>query len=236
MKKAVVLLSGGMDSCVTARYAQEAGFEVYGLSIRYGQKHEVEVDAAESVAEFLRIPLYRKFLGVSDLLKSALIANSGEELPTNRTFEEMQASGVAPSYVPARNTILLAVAGGYADSLGAEAVFYGAHREDHVGYPDCRPEYFTAMSTALQLGTKHKVRVEAPFIFDTKDKIVKAGYTLGAPLWLTHSCYQGKQPACGVCDTCLIRINAFKKAGFIDPIDYETKINWGGCLPFRSDV
>lgn len=232
-KKGIVLLSGGMDSCVTARYAQDKGYQLEAISIVYGQRHEVEVARAQQIAEVLGIPFHLFKVNLGDLVTSALMANSKMELPTNRTFEDMQANGVAPSYVPARNSILLSLAAGYADSVGAEAIFIGVHREDHVGYPDTRPSFISAMSKALQHGTVHGVRVEAPFVKLTKDWIVRVGVRLGAPLHLTHSCYQGKVPACGVCDTCKIRINAFKTAGYKDPIEYAVPVDWGKAIEIK---
>jgi 7-cyano-7-deazaguanine synthase len=212
-----------MDSATVAAVAKSQGYElVKALSVNYGQKHTVELECARKVAEFYGLDL--EMVTIPQIKHSAL---TDGVLPTGRTLEEMAQGGVAPSYVPARNTLLLSMAGSIADGIDAQAVFYGAHKEDHVGYPDCRAEYFSAMSTALQLGTKNKVRVEAPFIYKLKSDIVTAAARFGAPLHLTHSCYQGYRPCCGVCDTCRIRIEAFKTAGYIDPVPYEIEIDWG---------
>jgi len=231
--KAVVLLSGGMDSTTCAALALHKGYEVIGLSVIYGQKHRIELQAAQKVARYLNISLYQLVLPPNTLTGSAL-TDPDKPLPTNRTLEEMAKSGVAPSYVPARNTILIALAAGFAEALGAEKIYYGAHREDHVGYPDTRPEFFKAMSLAVMLGTAKRIDLEAPFINATKAEIVKCAQSLNAPLELTHSCYQGHKIACGVCDTCIIRINAFKEAGLVDPIPYEIPIDWQGCKPFAQ--
>ena len=232
-KKAVVLLSGGMDSATCAAMALQKGYEVLALSILYGQKHRVELDAAEAIARRLDVSLFRLELPADTLTGSAL-TDADKALPTRRSLDQMQQAGVAPSYVPARNTILIGLAAGFAEAHGAEVIFYGAHREDHVGYPDCRPEFVQAMGLAIMLGTAARIRLEAPFIFKAKSDIVQAAHALGAPLGLSHSCYQGRQPACGVCDTCVVRIDAFKTAGLIDPIAYETAIDWGAARAFTA--
>jgi 7-cyano-7-deazaguanine synthase len=135
---------------------------------------------------------------------------------------------VAPSYVPARNSVFLALAAGRADAWGAQYIAYAAHWEDAPGYPDCRPEYYVAMRQALELGTKNGVRLLAPFIDWGKTAIIRMGALIGVPYELTHSCYKGTKPACGVCDTCILRIESFRKAGIIDPIDYAIDIEWFG--------
>lgn len=228
--KAVVLLSGGMDSAVCAALAKSKGYEVLGLSVFYGQKHEIELKAALAVASALEIALYQLMLPAQTITGSAL-TDEDKEIPLNRSQEEM--NEIAPSYVPARNTILIALAASFAEAKGAEIIYYGAHHEDQCGYPDCRPEFLQAMALAVRLGTAKGIDLEAPFLRESKSKIVKLAFDLGAPLQLTHSCYQGMNPACGVCDTCLARIKAFKEAGFIDPIAYKININWQGCQQFR---
>ncbi len=230
-KKAVVLLSGGMDSATCAAMAVHKGYEVLALSVLYGQKHRVELNAAEAIARRLDISLFRLALPAETVSGSAL-TDADKALPTNRSLDDMQQAGVAPSYVPARNTILIALAAGFAESHEAEVIYYGAHREDHVGYPDCRPEFVQAMGLAVMLGTAARIRLKAPFIFKAKRDIVQAAHELGAPLELSHSCYQGLQPSCGVCDTCTVRIDAFRKAGFIDPIAYRKEIDWGKARAF----
>jgi len=231
--KAVVLLSGGMDSTVCASLAKSKGYEVLGLSILYGQKHKIELRAAEKIAKALDISLYRLELPQETITGSAL-TDGDKDLPLNRTAEEMLEGGVAPSYVPARNTILIALAASFAEANEAEVIYYGAHREDYAGYPDCRPEFFKAMSLAVMLGTAKQIELEAPFLRMSKKEIVQISYSLKVPLDLTHSCYQGQHPACGVCDTCLTRIKAFREAGLIDPIEYSIQVDWAGCQPFKE--
>lgn len=229
--KAVVLLSGGMDSCTVAAHAKENYAAVRAVFFTYGSKHqEAELKAAKSVYQALgldgwdQIDLPRIFGG------SAL--TDGDPLPLGRDLQANQ--GVAPSYVPARNTVFLALAAAVAEAWDAKVICFGAHREDHVGYPDTRPEYAQAMSNAIRLGTTNGITVEAPFVRQEKVDIVRAARRLSAPLHLTHSCYQGLVPACGVCDTCQIRIQAFQQAGYIDPIPYAVDVRWTGCKPFRS--
>lgn len=229
--KAVVLLSGGMDSTICAALAKSIGYQVLGLSIFYGQRHEIELEAAEKIAKALDISLFRIQLP-PDTITGSPLTDLEKELPTNRNLEEM--NDIAPSYVPARNTIFLALAASFAEAKGAQTIYYGAHKEDYCGYPDCRPEYFKAMSLAVMLGTAQKIELEAPFLQSSKAEMVHTAVKLKVPLQLTHSCYQGKKIACGVCDTCLIRIKAFQKAGYIDPIPYKIKVDWKGCKKYNE--
>lgn len=231
--KVVVLLSGGMDSATCAALAKARGEAVIALSILYGQKHYIELEAAEAIAREMHVGLYRMRLP-SNMLSGSALLDRDKSLPTGRSLEEMRHSGVAPSYVPARNTILIALAASFAEVQEAKIIYYGAHREDHVGYPDCRPEFVQAMGLAVMLGTAAGIRLEAPFIHASKADIIQTANSLGTPLNLSHSCYQGRRPACGVCDTCVIRIGAFKQAGFIDPIDYEIDIDWGAGRQFNA--
>jgi 7-cyano-7-deazaguanine synthase len=215
-----------MDSATCAAWVKTKGYRVIGLSIVYGQKHKAELKAAENIARTMNFSLYRLILPPDTITGSALL-DGGPRLPKNRTLAEMQNGGVAPSYVPARNMLLIALAAAFAEAQQATAIYYGAHREDHVGYPDCRPEFVAAMGLAVRLGTAANLKLEAPFIEKAKSDIVYIAHSLQVPLELSLSCYQGLQPACGVCDTCVIRIHAFKQAGLIDPIPYERSIDWG---------
>ncbi len=231
----VVLLSGGMDSTtLLAETLERTEGGILALTMQYGSKHQdAETQSARAVVD------HYAWAGVEHVVRelpSGTFFNSGlidSDLPSHRSLKQMEESGVAPSYVPMRNTVLLANAGAFADAIGFKYVAYAAHREDHVGYPDCRPEYFTAMSHAMQLGSKGGVQIYDPFIWEGKDKIVPKAHELQVPLHLTHTCYLGRKPACGTCDTCVIRIQAFKDAGYIDPIPYAIHISWGS-LPIFS--
>ena len=224
-------MSGGLDSTVTLAYAISRGYNVDALSFRYGQRHSVELDKAKKIADFYKVN-HRIFDIMDIFMNSALLASSGAgELNVDRTFEEMSSQGIPSSFVPGRNIVLLAIAASHADAIGAKFIFYGAHADDHIGYPDCRPEFYEAMSLATFHGTKNEVKIYAPFGKVTKDKIIEFAQGLisagiPVPLYLTHSCYQGLVPACGVCDTCKIRIKAFQDIDSVDPIEYAIDINW----------
>lgn len=229
--EAIVLVSGGLDSCTVATYAKATYPAVAGVSFAYGARHEqAELAAAAEVCRTLAIP-YLGAVQLPRIFQNSALTGTGD-VPVGRRLEAVE--GVAPTYVPARNSVFLSLGAAIAESREAGVVCFGAHREDHVGYPDCRPEYVDAMSQALALGTVTGVRVDAPFIGVEKSEIVRAAHRLNAPLHLTHSCYLGTTPACGRCDTCQIRIDAFQKAGFIDPIPYAVPLEWGTCRPFAS--
>ncbi|AYJ75568.1 glutamine amidotransferases class-II / queuosine biosynthesis ATPase [Bacillus phage BSTP8] len=222
MSKALVLLSGGMDSCTCAAIAKENHDEVHALNVFYGQRHAVEIESAKQITKALELDSYTE-LDLSDTFKnfkSALVLNAGIEVDDNQ-----DKNSVGATYVPARNSILLSAAAGFADSKGYDVVYYGAHAEDHNSYPDCRPEYFYAMKEALRLGTDRGVVIEAPFIELHKSDIAKIGTELNVPFGLTHSCYRGERPACGTCPTCVVRLEAFKEAGLVDPLNYATDLN-----------
>jgi 7-cyano-7-deazaguanine synthase len=227
--KAVVLLSGGLDSTTTMAFANSQGFEVYALSFRYGQRHKVELEAAERIANFFNVAKHvvvdidlRLFGG------SALTDNL--EVPKNRTTAEM-GGDIPVTYVPARNTIFLSFAIAWAEVLGSEDIFIGVNALDYSGYPDCRPEYIAAYEKMASLATKagvegkQKLKIHTPLIQMTKAKIIKNGLDLGVDYSLTHSCYDPSPTgeACGDCDSCLLRLKGFKKAGVQDPIKYRNK-------------
>lgn len=239
MSKAVVLLSGGMDSTACAAYlVKEFGKEnVVALSIGYGQKHAIEREHAVKVAETLGIE-FRSVEFQPHIFAggdSALLQADGVDVP-ELTYEEIQTrQGVSPTYVPFRNGNLLSAATALALTLGADYVCYGAHAEDAANhaYPDCTPEFIGAMSNAIHQGTYFKVRLLTPLINMSKSDVVGFGKKHDAPLELTLSCYKGHEPSCGVCPTCVSRIEAFKQQGIIDPIPYEIEINWGGCQQWK---
>ena len=227
MKKAVLLLSGGIDSTTSLAIAQSQGFEVYALSFRYGQRHKVEMDAAQRIARTFRVA---KHIIVDIDLRlfgdSALTANI--EVPKNRTFEEMNRR-IPVTYVPARNTIFLSFALAWAEVLGSEDIFIGVNALDYSGYPDCRPEYISAYERMANLATKagvegrQRLKIHTPLIQMTKAQIIKKGLELGVDYRLTHSCYDPSEAgeACGQCDSCLLRLKGFREAGLPDPIKYQ---------------
>lgn len=234
--KGVVLLSGGMDSCVTAAIARErrgAG-NVAALHAGYGQRTQKrELRAFTEIADFfgmrerLVVQLeHFRAIGASALTdeRIAVPENSlGESGEHRRAAEKDRASSIPVTYVPFRNAHFLSVAVSWAEAIGAEAVYIGAVAEDSSGYPDCRPEYYRTFQELVRVGTRPETRIEiaTPVITLKKSEIIRRGLELGAPLHLTWSCYQSEDAACGVCDSCVLRLRAFAEAGVPDPIPYE---------------
>ena len=220
--KAVVLLSGGMDSTTAGAVAREQGFELYALSFRYGQRHAAELDAAGRVAEWLGVR--RHVVLEIDLRGFGGSALTGDlEVPKDTPLEQI-GTGIPATYVPARNTIFLSFALGWAEVLGAADLFIGANALDYSGYPDCRPEYIEAFERMANLATRagvegRRLRVHTPLIALTKAEIVKLGQRLGVDYRLTWSCYDPTPQGtpCGRCDACLIRAKGFREAGVEDP-------------------
>lgn len=226
--KAVVLLSGGMDSCVSTAMASER----YGrgrvalVHASYGQRTESrERRAFDEIAEYYevreRLPVS---LGYFRAIGGSALTDPGTRVPENELGAPGPGGSAIPvTYVPFRNAHFLAVAVSWAEALGAGAVYIGAVAEDSSGYPDCRPEYYQAFQELVRRGTRPETRIEivTPVIGMKKDEIIRRGIGLGAPLHLTWSCYQGEEMACGTCDSCLLRLRAFADAGVPDPIPYR---------------
>jgi len=225
--KAVVLLSGGMDSCVCAAIAREkhgAG-NVALLHAMYAQRAEQrERRAFDEIARFygIRATLVVKLHHFQAIGGSAL-TDGRIAVPENRLDEARAGSAIPVTYVPFRNAHFLSVGVSWAESIGAGALYIGAVAEDSSGYPDCRPEYYRVFQELIRVGTKPETRIEmvTPVIAMKKSEIVRRGRELGAPLHLTWSCYQGEELACGKCDSCLLRLRAFAEAGTEDPIRYQ---------------
>lgn len=222
--RAVVLLSGGLDSTVTAAVAKADGHELYALTIDYGQRHAIEVEQARRVAAAMGIARHVVLsLDLRALGGSAL--TGAIDVPKDRSEQE-RGSGVPITYVPGRNLIFLSLAAAQAEVVGAPLIYFGANVLDYSGYPDCRPEFIEAFETAVNKGTKagvegKKLRVRAPLLMMSKADIIRKGTELRAPLHLTHSCYDpvGVR-ACGRCDSCQIRREGFAQAGVVDPTPY----------------
>ncbi len=218
--KAVVLLSGGLDSYTAAAIAREAGFDVYALTVKYGQRHGHEILAARKVAEAIGAKAHRE-LGVdlAALGGSALLGDG--DVPKDGP----QPDAIPSTYVPARNTVMLSLALAWAEVLGAYDIFIGVNALDYSGYPDCRPAFVEAFERLARVATKAGVegaefRIQAPLISMTKAQIIRRGLSLGLDYGLTHSCYdplpQGL--ACGRCDSCVLRARGFEEAGVRDPL------------------
>ena len=219
IQKAVVLVSGGLDSVTALAIAQEQGYECFALSVDYGQRHHSELDAAKRVAMAAAVPL--------KILPLDLRAIGGSALTDDIDVPEDGSTGIPITYVPARNTIMLSLALAYAEVLGADDIFIGVNAVDYSGYPDCRPEFIAAYQQMARLATKAGVEggemtIHTPLINLTKAEIIQRGAELGVDYAMTVSCYQadGEGRACGVCDSCRIRKEGFSIAGAPDPTRY----------------
>jgi 7-cyano-7-deazaguanine synthase len=225
MPKAVVLLSGGLDSSTVLDIAIEKGFEPVALTFDYGQRHRREIESARDVARHFKVKDHLVFrLDLASIAKSSL-TDARKTLRRPATRDDIS-KGVPDTYVPSRNMVFLSIASSLAESRGAEAVFIAANSVDFSGYPDCTAEFLAAFQKVLQTGTvvgiKGKpVRLEAPILSMSKDEIVREAMRLKVPLTLTWSCYEGGERACGKCDSCVLRREGFEKAGVRDPIEYE---------------
>ena len=226
-RPAVVLLSGGLDSATTAAIATEQGFALHALSIDYGQRHRFELASAARVAASLDVAQHKVLpIDLAALGGSALTADI--DVPQGRSEDQM-AEGIPITYVPARNTVLLSLALGYAEVLGAADIFIGVNAVDYSGYPDCRPEFITAFAQLANLATKAGVegtarfQIHTPLIDLTKAEIIKRGTELGIDYALTHTCYSPNRVgiSCGTCDACQLRQKGFAEAGLEDPIEYQ---------------
>jgi len=220
--KAVSLLSGGLDSSTLLAYVISLGYEVVALSFDYGQRHNRELKSAEKVAAYYKVQHRIMKIDLRGIGGSALTDDiSVPNLPLNEIGKD-----IPVTYVPARNTILLSIGLALAEVTGASKIFIGANALDYSGYPDCRPEYFESINRTFSIATKRTVegesiQVEAPLLRYSKAEIVKLAVKLQVPLELTWSCYQGGEKACGVCDSCKLRLKGFMEAGEEDPIEYE---------------
>jgi len=228
MKRAVVLLSGGLDSTTTLATAIAEGYETYALSFDYGQRHKIEIDAARRIAKALGTKEHR--IAKIDMRIFGGSALTDEiDVPKKRLETEID-HGIPVTYVPARNTIFLSYALALAETMGAREIFIGANAIDYSGYPDCRPEFIEAFETLANLATKAGVegarfRIHAPLIKFSKAEIIRKALELDVDLSLTHSCYDPSSEgfACGECDSCLLRLKGFREAGIKDPIHYIKK-------------
>jgi 7-cyano-7-deazaguanine synthase len=229
-RKAIVLLSGGLDSTTTLAIAKEQGFEPYALTFRYGQRHEIEVRAAHQISK--RLGAAQHVVVDIDLRLFGGSALTGDSpVPKNRTADQMN-HGIPITYVPARNTIFLSFALAWAEVLQSWDVFIGVNALDYSGYPDCRPEYVQAYERMANLATKAAVeerghlQIHAPLIALSKSQIVQRGLALGIDYSLTTSCYDPSTEgeACGECDSCTLRLKGFREAGAEDPIRYRNRV------------
>lgn len=226
-KKAVVLLSGGLDSTTVLAIAKSESYQTYALSFCYGQRHDIELKKAEKIAKIFEVAEHAIInIDLRRIGGSALTANIS--VPKERSISEMEID-VPITYVPARNTVFLSLALGWAEVLNACDIFIGVNALDYSGYPDCRPEYIAAFETLANLATSAGVekrlsfKIHTPLIHLTKAEIIKKGLELGVDYSLTHSCYDPDVDglACGSCDSCQLRLKGFQDAGLIDPVRYK---------------
>lgn len=228
-KKAVVLLSGGLDSTTCVAIAQDQGFEVYGLSFSYGQRDTNELTASKAVAEARGIKRH-EVINIDLRAFGGSALTDDIDVPKGRSEDEMD-DEIPVTYVPARNTIFLSFALAFAETIGSNDIFIGVNALDYSGYPDCRPEYINSFQDMARLATKvgvegdEGVRINTPLIDLTKAEIIKTGISLGVDYSMTTSCYDPAVDgtACGECDSCLLRLKGFKEAGGVDPIDYRIR-------------
>jgi 7-cyano-7-deazaguanine synthase len=226
-RKAVVLLSGGLDSTTVLAIAKSEGYETHALSFDYGQRHSIEITCAKEIAKTYKVkqhlimPLNLRLIGGSALTEDI-------DVPKDRQAKDM--TTIPITYVPARNTIFLAIALGLAEVVSADTIFLGVNAIDYSGYPDCRPKFIEAFQKMANVATKYTTQdgelltIQTPLIDLSKAQIIRRGIELGVDYSLTSSCYDppSKGKACGRCDSCVLRINGFKQAGYSDPILYET--------------
>jgi len=223
--RAVVLLSGGLDSATALAVARSQGYELHAISFDYGQRHRFELAAAQKVAQAAAVASHVLFRLDTSIFRGSALTND-IPVPHNRAEAEMS-SGIPVTYVPARNTIFLSVALGLAESLQANDLFLGVNAVDYSGYPDCRPEFVQAFQKMANLATKvgvegGQIRIHAPLIHLTKGQIIQQGLQLSVDYSLTHSCYDpaADGASCGECDSCQLRLKGFAEAGVTDPIRY----------------
>ncbi|MFC1576501.1 7-cyano-7-deazaguanine synthase QueC [Candidatus Omnitrophota bacterium] len=215
-KKAIVLLSGGIDSATTLYIARKKGFTPLALIFDYGQRHKKEIFLAKRLAKKARTPY--KIIKLPFPGKASSLLDKGDPVPTGRSFKEIK-KGIPSTYVPARNLIFLSIATSLAESIRASAIFIGAHRQDYSGYPDCRKEFFNKFKSVIASGTRDgkRIKIYTPLIDKRKKEIIKKGLDLKVPFRLTWSCYKGGKKPCGSCDSCLFRARAFRELGIKDP-------------------
>lgn len=230
VKRAVVLLSGGADSATTLAVAMRDGFEPCALTLDYGQLHKIELKMAKKIVKYFKV---EKHLVLKVDLKSigaSALTDSSIDVPSGRSMEEI-AEGIPVTYVPARNTIFLSLALGWAESFNAGDIYIGVNALDYSGYPDCRPEFLKSFEQMAQVATKmgvettSTIKIRAPLINLTKAQIFTLGHKLGVDFSMTHSCYAPtpNSKPCGRCDSCILRLKGFKQAGMEDPLKYATR-------------
>ena len=223
--KAVVLLSGGLDSSTVLYQAKTDGYECYAISFDYQQRHRRELQSAQAIARCANVKEHQVIIFDLRQWGGSALTDEDIDLPEHRSLDQMS-QDIPITYVPARNTIFLSFGLSYAEAKGAERVYLGVNALDYSGYPDCRPDYIQAMQEVFRLGTKQgregqPIRIVTPLINLKKTAIIELGNQLGVPWEQTWSCYAGGDVACGVCDSCRLRLAAFAELGLKDPLPYQ---------------
>ena len=224
-EKAVVLLSGGLDSCTCMAVAKSKGYALYPISFNYHQRHSIELEGAKKIAAFYHAVRHLIIETNMDAIGGSALTDESIAVPEG----DVHRTTVPDTYVPARNMIFLSYAMGYAEVVGASHVYIGVNSVDYSGYPDCRPEFIQRFQELANYATTatavegKRITIETPLQYLSKSDIVKLGMELGAPYQFTHSCYNGGEKACGTCDSCTLRLQGFKEAGYEDPIEYVTR-------------
>jgi 7-cyano-7-deazaguanine synthase len=229
VKKAVCLISGGVDSCVASFIAKKEGYEIYAITFNYGQIHRKEIRCSKEIAKAVEAKDHLIMDVDFPKLAGSSLLNESREIE-DRNLEDI-GKEIPSTYVPARNTVFLSLALAYAETIDADAIFLGANVLDYSGYPDCRPEYLQAFQKMADLATKKgiegkPIKIETPLLYMRKSEIIKKGRELKAPFEKTWSCYRGEKMACGRCDACLLRLKGFKDAEAEDPLPYRHYPEW----------
>jgi len=227
MKKAVCLLSGGLDSSVALAIAKFEGYEIYALTFFYNQKHSRELESAKKIARYFKVKEHKILnIPLNEIGISAL-TDRNVEIPTKKNYNEIKRKKeIPPTYVPSRNIIFLSYALAYAETLDADAIFIGVNQIDYSNYPDCRKEFIQKFQEVAKIGTKRgiegkEIEIKTPLINLKKAEIIRKGFSLKVPFELTWSCYKGKEKACGKCESCVLRLKGFEEVGLEDPLEYE---------------
>lgn len=235
-RKAVVILSGGLDSATCMGIAKDRGFELFPLTFDYGQRHIREIEQAKKIAQYYKSDKRWKLISLPFLndFGSSALTDKNIDVPKSgvvdyeTNLEQTKEPSIPVTYVPGRNLMFLSIAASYAEAIGAEAIYIGVNALDYSGYPDCRPAFISKVQEVLQAGTKAGVegsviQIETPLIHWTKAEIIREGIRLNVPYHLTTSCYNGQELACGQCDSCRLRLKGFREAGASDPIAYVNR-------------
>jgi 7-cyano-7-deazaguanine synthase len=227
MQKAVIILSGGLDSTTCMGFAREEGYDLYPITFDYGQRHRMEIENAKKVAEYYEVSERHRIVSLGFLreIGGSALTDDSIDVPVVSKDQSASEPEIPVTYVPGRNLLFLSIASSYAEVIGAEAIYIGVNALDYSGYPDCRPEFIGKFEEVMELATKagaegRKTRVCTPLIQLSKAEIIREGVRMNVPYELTTSCYNGEEEACGECDSCRLRLKGFAEAGLPDPILY----------------